>query len=366
MARTINQATLLGHLGGDAEFRHLPSGEAVASLRLATSRSYRLDDGDWAEETEWHDIVVWKADRLEKHRDRLQKCDLVQVMGRLRTRSWEDRDGHRRQRTEVACFAGDVILLAPAAAEDSGDGSQPPQGEAGDDGRSASSAFWNSRHECGIRPFPCRGSRSDLSGPFVQLVLRGLRRRAEGAASPGTKQERLQALPEHPLSRRAVSLPDRARPHGRGIAQPGIPVAVAAQWLGCVVGQWVEPLGFFLVQENTVFLVGAGAQLLPWPTQAREHVLRLGAGDSVPVVYDLDGLESVQIVVNQGYVDTRRVCADRVPEQLGEQCENWFPSLRYSHEMIILNLYLKRLGCHAAHLAESTSACCRTVCTAAS
>ena len=115
MARTINQATLLGHLGGDAEFRQLPSGEAVASLRLATSRSYRRDDGEWAEETEWHDVVVWKADRLEQRRDRLRKGDLLHVSGRLRTRAWEDRDGHKRQRTEVACFAGDVILLSAGA-----------------------------------------------------------------------------------------------------------------------------------------------------------------------------------------------------------------------------------------------------------
>ena len=127
MARTINQATLLGHLS---------SGEAVASLRLATSRSYRRDDGEWAEETEWHDVVVWKADWLEKHGDLLRKGYPVHVTGRLRTRSWEDRDGQKRRRTEVACFAGDVILPAPAAggaaAEDSGDGSKPPEG--GDDG----------------------------------------------------------------------------------------------------------------------------------------------------------------------------------------------------------------------------------------
>lgn len=138
MARNINQATLLRLLGGNANCRHLPSGEAVASLRLATSRSYRRDDGEWAEETEWHDVVVWKADRLEKHRDRLRKGSPVHVTGRLRTRSWEDRDGQKRQRTEVACFAGDVILLASVAgeaavsvAEDSDDGSRCPEG--GDD-----------------------------------------------------------------------------------------------------------------------------------------------------------------------------------------------------------------------------------------
>ena len=123
MARTINQSFLLGNLGGDAEFRTLASGEELATLRLATSRSYRRPDGDCADETEWHDVVVprppqaggrWKADRLRDHRDRLRKGDQVHVAGRLRTRTWEDREGHKRQRTEVACFAGDVILLAPA------------------------------------------------------------------------------------------------------------------------------------------------------------------------------------------------------------------------------------------------------------
>ena len=114
MARTINQSFLLGNLGGDAEFRKLASGEEVATLRLATSRSFRRSDGEWADETEWHDVVVWKADRLRDHRDRLRKGDPVHVAGRLRTRSWEDREGHKRQRTEVACFAGDVILLAQA------------------------------------------------------------------------------------------------------------------------------------------------------------------------------------------------------------------------------------------------------------
>ena len=131
MARTINQSFLLGNLGGDAEFRTLASGEELATLRLATSRSFRRADGEWADETEWHDVVVWKADRLRDHRDRLRKGDQVHVAGRLRTRSWEDREGHKRQRTEVACFAGDVILLAPAQAGAGADPGEEAAREAG-------------------------------------------------------------------------------------------------------------------------------------------------------------------------------------------------------------------------------------------
>ena len=81
MARTINQSFLLGNLGGDAEFRTLASGEEVATLRLATSRSYRRADGEWADETEWHDVVVWKADRLRDHRGRLQKGGPAHIAG---------------------------------------------------------------------------------------------------------------------------------------------------------------------------------------------------------------------------------------------------------------------------------------------
>ncbi len=124
MARTINQAILLGHLGGDASFKTLPGGDTLATLRLATSRPYRREGGEWAEETEWHDVVVWKAERLEGLRGRLRKGDPVCVTGRLRTRGWEDEEGRRHQRTEVSCFASDVILLAAASpgGTDSDDG----------------------------------------------------------------------------------------------------------------------------------------------------------------------------------------------------------------------------------------------------
>ena len=115
MAQTINQAILLGHLGADASFKTLAGGDTLANLRLATSRPYRREGGEWAEETEWHDVVVWKAERLAELRGRLRKGDRVCVTGRLRTRVWEDAEERRHQRTEVSCFPEGVILLAPAA-----------------------------------------------------------------------------------------------------------------------------------------------------------------------------------------------------------------------------------------------------------
>ena len=97
MATSINRADLLGNLGGDPEFRHLPDGTVVARLRLATGRSWKdRGSGEWKEATEWHDVAVWQAERLE---GRLAKGDRVHVSGRLRTREW-DKDGVRMQRTE--------------------------------------------------------------------------------------------------------------------------------------------------------------------------------------------------------------------------------------------------------------------------
>lgn len=110
MATSINRADLLGNLGSDPDFRTLPDGAVVAQLRLATSRSWqdRLN-GEWREETEWHDVSVWKAAHLQ---GRLRKGDRVHVSGRLRTRSWEH-EGVTQRRTEIVCRAGAVILLTP-------------------------------------------------------------------------------------------------------------------------------------------------------------------------------------------------------------------------------------------------------------
>lgn len=123
----MNQAVLLGHLGAAATFKTLPGGDTLANLRLATSRPYRREGGEWADETEWHDVVVWKAERLAERRGQLRKGDPVCVTGRLRTRGWEDEEGRRHQRTEVSCFPADVILLAAA------NGASPASGTDGDD-----------------------------------------------------------------------------------------------------------------------------------------------------------------------------------------------------------------------------------------
>ena len=86
-------------MGKDPEIRHMEGGVSKASFPLATSEFY-TKDGQRVEQTEWHNIVVWRglADIAEKY---LHKGKLVYVEGKLRTRSWDDKEGNKRYITEV-------------------------------------------------------------------------------------------------------------------------------------------------------------------------------------------------------------------------------------------------------------------------
>jgi single stranded DNA-binding protein (ssb) len=95
----INKVILVGHLGKDPEIRHLEGNVTVASFPLATSEIYNKD-GRKVEQTEWHNIVMWRglAEVAAKY---LFKGKLVYVEGKLRTRTYEDKEGIRRYTTEI-------------------------------------------------------------------------------------------------------------------------------------------------------------------------------------------------------------------------------------------------------------------------
>ncbi|MGJ1432161.1 single-stranded DNA-binding protein [Sphingobacterium spiritivorum] len=95
----INKVILVGHLGKDPEIRYLEGNVSVASFPLATSETFNKD-GRKVEQTEWHNIVMWRglADVAAKY---LTKGRLVYIEGRLRTRTYEDKEGIRRYTTEV-------------------------------------------------------------------------------------------------------------------------------------------------------------------------------------------------------------------------------------------------------------------------
>ena len=135
MPSSLNKAMLIGNLGKDAETRHTPSGTAVTNFRLATTSRYKDQMGEWRDRTEWHDIVLWRAENVAPY---LTKGKKVFVEGRLQTRSWEGQDGQKRYRTEVVCDPFGLMLLGGRdAPSDGGQGSyrQGSQGGYGQSGR---------------------------------------------------------------------------------------------------------------------------------------------------------------------------------------------------------------------------------------
>lgn len=96
----VNKVILVGNLGKDPEVRHLEGGTAVASFTLATSETYKDKSGQRVEQTEWHNIVVWRslAEIAEKY---LKKGMSIYLEGKLRTRAWEDKDKVKRYTTEI-------------------------------------------------------------------------------------------------------------------------------------------------------------------------------------------------------------------------------------------------------------------------
>lgn len=113
MPRSLNRVTLLGHLGQDADVKHTGSGVAVANFSLATSRRWKdKQSEEWKEETDWHRVVLWRADKLAEF---LTKGKAVLIEGRLQTRSYEDKNGEKRYVTEVV--AENLILLGGASGD---------------------------------------------------------------------------------------------------------------------------------------------------------------------------------------------------------------------------------------------------------
>jgi len=125
----VNKVILVGNLGADPELRYTNGGQAVAELRLATSRKWQGKDGAQQEDTQWHRVVAW-GKTAENCKQYLAKGRQVYVEGRLQTRKWQDRDGHDRWTTEVV--AEQVVFLAGGAG---GDRQQSLPGGGGGGGR---------------------------------------------------------------------------------------------------------------------------------------------------------------------------------------------------------------------------------------
>ena len=117
MAEGLNKAILIGNLGQDPELKFTQGGQAVLKLRLATNETYVNKAGERQDRTEWHTVVVWgkRAEALAKI---LSKGRAICVEGRIQTRQWEDKEGHKRSTTEIN--AANIILLGSGGGDSGG------------------------------------------------------------------------------------------------------------------------------------------------------------------------------------------------------------------------------------------------------
>lgn len=105
--RGVNRVMLIGNLGKDPDIQFLEGNIGVAKFSLATTETYKDRSGKLISQTEWHTVVLWRglAELAQKY---LHRGSLVYIEGRLKTRSWEDKDGNKKFATEVV---GDNLIM---------------------------------------------------------------------------------------------------------------------------------------------------------------------------------------------------------------------------------------------------------------
>jgi single-strand DNA-binding protein len=115
---SVNKVILVGNVGKDPDVRYLDSGVAVANFPLATSETY-TKNGEKVTNTEWHNIVAWRglAEVAEKY---IKKGKQLYIDGKIRTRSYEDKEGVKKYMTEI--YADTIQMLGR---KDDYDGSSP-------------------------------------------------------------------------------------------------------------------------------------------------------------------------------------------------------------------------------------------------
>tara|TARA_B100001245_G_C22558868_1_gene279062 strand:+ start:92 stop:496 length:405 start_codon:yes stop_codon:yes gene_type:complete len=99
---SVNKVILVGNLGQDPESRFTPQGTAVTNLSIATNESWKDQNGDKQERTEWHRVVMYGR-MAETAVEYMRKGQMVYVEGRLNTREWEDQNQVKRKTTEIRC-----------------------------------------------------------------------------------------------------------------------------------------------------------------------------------------------------------------------------------------------------------------------
>ncbi len=122
--RGVNRVVLIGNLGKDPDVQFLEGNIGVAKFPLATTETHKDKSGKQVSQTEWHMVVLWRglAELADKY---LHKGSLVYIEGRLKTRTWDDKEGNKKFATEI--IADNLIMLDKRAKDDAhyGDANLP-------------------------------------------------------------------------------------------------------------------------------------------------------------------------------------------------------------------------------------------------
>ncbi|MEZ5398065.1 MAG: single-stranded DNA-binding protein [Bryobacteraceae bacterium] len=150
MPRSINKVILVGNLGKDAETRFTPGGQARTTFTIATGRRWKdQQTGEWREETDWHNVVLWRQENLANY---LTKGKQIYVEGRIQSRSYDDKDGNKRYITEIV--AEDVMLLGGRGGGDDDGGGYGARESGGFQGRESGGGGPVSMPRTARRPAP--------------------------------------------------------------------------------------------------------------------------------------------------------------------------------------------------------------------
>lgn len=116
---SVNKVILVGHVGQDPEVRYLDNNTPVCTIRMATSDVYKNKNGERVTTTEWHSVVLWRglAEVADKY---VKKGSQIYIEGKLRTRSYEDKDKNKKYVTEIVA---DVMQLLGKRSDDAGNAS---------------------------------------------------------------------------------------------------------------------------------------------------------------------------------------------------------------------------------------------------
>jgi len=123
---SLNKVMLIGNAGRDAEMRYTANGTAQTQFSLAVNSRRRGQSGEWENQTEWFNIVMF-GDRAERVSQFITKGKSLYIEGRLQTRNWDDDQGVKHYRTEV--IANQIEFLDRREGGSGGNGGGDAWGE---------------------------------------------------------------------------------------------------------------------------------------------------------------------------------------------------------------------------------------------